>query len=407
MLTSFFYHTQGIRGFRYVKILFEAGRVIAHFTRSNTTNVTSCPVCKSRNVRVYTENKTRDILAIPCGSMKVVLRISVERIKCLDCKAFPRVQLPFCSNKNVCYTRSLARYVVSLRKHMPICAVAKLTDLHWDTVKNIEKNMLKKKYRRISLKSVEYLGIDEVYLGKKIGYITVVRDVVNGDVLYVGKGKGGDALKEFNHRIRTRSRQIKGVCIDMSNAYSAWCRKILPFADIIYDHFHVIKLMNEKLNKLRRSTFKNLEKEQQKDLKNTRFLLIKNFEDLDKDEVAKLNKLRVVYEDLGTASMLKEYLRNIYKLADSADGAEHSFLDWCDKAYASGVACLKTMANNITQRLKGLVAYWTHMKLTSASQEGFNNKIGWLTRQAYGYRDQEYLFLKIFDLPNVSTVKKL
>jgi hypothetical protein len=52
-------------------------------------------------------------------------------------------------------------------------------------------------------------------------------------------------------------------------------------------------------------------------------------------------------------------------------------------------------------------AYWKHAKLTNASQEGFNNKIGWLTRQAYGYRDEEYLHLKICDLPNLSTRKDL
>ena len=76
--------------------------------------------------------------------------------------------------------------------------------------------------------------------------------------------------------------------------------------------------------------------------------------------------------------------------------------------FSTGVYnCLKKMAKTIRQRLDGLLAYWKHAKLTSASQEGFNNKIGWLTRQAYGYRDEKYLHLKIYDLPNLSTRKHL
>ena len=65
------------------------------------------------------------------------------------------------------------------------------------------------------------------------------------------------------------------------------------------------------------------------------------------------------------------------------------------------------MAKTIRKRIEGLVSFWKHRRITSASQEGFNNKIGWLTRQAYGYKDREYLYLKIYDLPNLKTRKYL
>ena len=105
--------------------------------------------------------------------------------------------------------------------------------------------------------------------------------------------------------------------------------------------------------------------------------------------------------------MMKEYLRNNYKLANSYELARTAFLLWAEKAEDSGIHCLKQMAKTIRRRLDGLLAYWKHAKLTSASQEGFNNKIGWLTRQAYGYRDEKYLHLKIYDLPNLSTRRNL
>ncbi|NCC41850.1 MAG: ISL3 family transposase [Gammaproteobacteria bacterium] len=404
MSTSFLYHTQGIRNFKYQKTEYQAGQVIIYI-RSNDEHP-CCPICHSAHVDT-TQTVCRDIRAVPSGNKSTLLRVLIRRIRCKDCKAFKQELLPFCSGMYTRYTRALARYVVSLRAHMSISAVAQLTGLHWETVKNIEKEMLKKKFKRIPLKDVKILGIDEVYMGKQMGFLTIVRDMLSGHVLYVAKGKGVEALSKFNPRIRKRAKYIQAVCIDMSHAYSAWSKMMLPHADIVYDHFHVIKLMNEKLDSLRRQTMNQLDEEQKRELKSKRLLLLRNEESLDENALDNLKKIRFLFRDLGTASLLKECLRRIYILADCSYHAKLAFLLWCDKAEASGISCLEKMAKAIKQRLPGLLAYWKHNKITSASQEGFNNKIGWLTRQAYGYRDEEYLHLKIFDLPNLSTVKVL
>jgi len=301
----------------------------------------------------------------------------------------------------------LGYYVLALRTAMSIRDVARFTGLHWDTVKDIEKAWLEKKYKKIRLKDVSILGIDEVYLGKSLGYITIVRDLESGAVLYVGKGKGVDALKKFRKRIKRKAKQIAAVAMDMSNAYTAWVKEVLPDADIVYDHFHVIKLMNERMDGLRRRTMNKLEAEQKKELKNKRFLLLRNEESLSPEAAEELKALRFEFKDLGTASLMKEYLRNIYKMANTSSLARTAFLLWCEKAEASGIQCLKQMAKTIRHRLKGLLAFWRHNRMTCASQEGFNNKIGWLTRQAYGYRDERYLLLKIYDLPHLSTRRSL
>jgi len=335
------------------------------------------------------------------------MRVAIRRIRCRKCGASHQEPISFCPDPYVRYTKWVAQWVLGLRAEMSIKAVAKFTGLHWDTVKNIEKAWLEKKYRKVRLGDVKYLGIDEVYLGKVMGYITVVRDMDSGVVLFIGKGKGGDALKKFRKRIKRRAKHIKAVAIDMANSYSAWVRDVLPDADIVYDHFHVIKLMNERMNNLRKSTMNKLEDEQKKELKGKRFLLLRNEENLSTTAADDLKKLRFEFKDLGTASMMKEYLRNIYKLADNYELARTAFLLWAEKAETSGIHCLKQMAKTIRRRLDGVLAYWKHAKLTSASQEGFNNKIGWLTRQAYGYHDEKYLHLKIYDLPNLSTRRRL
>ncbi len=401
MLISSLYHTQGIIGYNYQKTERTKDTEI-YYLHSKARRLT-CPQCRSRNTSLVETGKTRDIRGLSIGLKKTTMRVATRRIKCRDCSVSSHEPVLFCPEPRVNYTKAVAHFVRVLRAKMSIKDAAELSGLHWETVKNIEKNWLRKKYETVKLNDVRYMGIDEVYLGKKLGYITIVRDLISGSVLFVGKGKGGNALKKFRKRVKRKSKQIKAVAMDMSNAYSAWVKEVLPDADIIYDHFHLIKLMNDRMNNLRRSTMNKLEDVQKKELKGKRFLLIRNEEDLDRDAQGELEKLRNEFADLGTASVMKECLRNIYKMAMDSTLARKAFELWCEKALASGIYCLKQTAKTITNRMEGILGYWRHGSLTNASQEGFNNKVGWLTRQAYGYRDEEYLHLKIYDLPHLST----
>ena len=94
-------------------------------------------------------------------------------------------------------------------------------------------------------------------------------DLATGAVLHVGDGKGGEALEEFGRRLRSSTAQIKVVAMDMSSGFAAWFKLNLPDAMIVFDHFHVIKLMNDRLDQVRRRTVKELEGEDAKALKKT------------------------------------------------------------------------------------------------------------------------------------------
>jgi len=314
-------------------------------------------------------------------------------------------ELPFVPSQKTRHTKAVARTVVELRKDMSISALAKHFGLHWSTVKDIEKEQLAKKFKTIPMADVEYIGIDEIHVGDR-QFFTVVRDLQTGAVLHVGKCKGKEGLKGFGRRLANSKCRIKAVAMDMAAGYTAWVREKLPEAAIVYDHFHLVKLMNEKLDNIRRRTMADLEQHQSKALKKKRWLLLKGEEKLDDDDKAKLDELRAIYEELGTASILKETLRNIYRFAQDHVAAELEFNNWCGQADASGIPELQTMAKTIRTHMSGILAYWT-TGLTSAAMEGFNNKIRWLIRQAYGYRDEEYFRLKIFDLPNIRMVREL
>ena len=406
MSTSLLYHTQGTKDFQFQAFKYSGGRLTARIVRS--PDRFECSRCGRREVTA-TPVGTRRIRGLPMGSKQCDLQVQMHRVRCHQCGAYLTEVLPFLPNQKARVTRALARSVVELRPEMSISALARHFDLHWITVKDIEKADLKEKYKRIKLRDVRHLGIDEVHTGKCMGekgYLTIVRDMQSGSVLHIGKGRGGDALKGFEQRIRRSKCSITAVAMDFSPAYTAWASRVLPNATLVYDHFHLIELMNEKIDGIRRRVMGQLEENEKKALKNRRWHFIRNQEDLDADAKEELDQCRAQFADLGTAWFMKEALRRIYSLAWDAQTAGLAFDRWCELAEASELPQLKTMAKTIRRHRDGITAYWT-TGMTSAGMEGFNNKIRWLNSQAYGYRDEEYFILKIFDLPSIRTRRNL
>ncbi|MBR2964572.1 MAG: transposase, partial [Lentisphaeria bacterium] len=194
----------------------------------------------------------------------------------------------------------------------------------WSTVKNIEKRYLQTKFKTIPLKKVKVIGIDEIAIGRKKGkpvYWTIVRDLVSGAVLHVDKGKEGDSLKSFLFRLHCSKAKIELVAMDMGAAYTLWVKENLPGAAIVFDHFHVIKLMNDKLDMVRRRTMAQLDADELKLLKKKRFLLLHNQEDLNEEAAAELAELKEHFKELSELHMMKEALRSIYRVVMTAQAS--------------------------------------------------------------------------------------
>ena len=402
MSTSLMYHTQGLRDYNF-KSYDYVGKTV-RITVEQKLSKLGCTVCGSRNFTALFV-KEREIQGVPIGTKFTVFVVRIRRLRCHDCGCDRQESITCVPAQKVRYTKTLARSVIELRPKMSIKAVAEFFDLHWDTVKNIEKKYLEIKYKTIRLKDVKIIGIDEFHTGD--GFITIVRDLESGAVLHVGDGKGGDALNHFAKRLKRSPCQIRAAAVDLAPAYTAWVKENLPNAKIVYDHFHLIKLMNDKIDTLRRKTMREADEDMKEKLKNKRYLFLKNEENLDDDSKADLSNLKEIFDELGTATFMKECLRKIYSLAPDASMAQVAFEYWCKLADKTKISCLITMAKTIKSHLDGILAYWSESRLTSAGMEGFNNKVRWLIRQAYGYRDDEYFHLKIFDLPEVKIAKEL
>jgi hypothetical protein len=184
--------------------------------------------------------------------------------------------------------------------------------------------------------------------------------------------------------------------MDMSKAYIQAVRKHLPAASIVFDHFHLIKLFNDKLQQFRRWLFNQAQgSTEQEILKGIRWLLLKNPENLvaARNEHKRLQQALELNRPLAVAYYMKEDLRQLWSQKTQKRAAEF-LADWIAQAKASGIGMLKKFAKTLQTPWDGILAYYDY-RISTGPLEGTNNKIKTMKRQAYGYRDNEFLKLKI------------
>jgi len=315
MSTSLSYHGFGIRGYQYVKTAYEAGRVT--FTIRQERGDLRCAACGSRRI-VRRGFQSRCFRSLPIGARPVQIELDVPRVGCGDCGEVRQVNVDFADERRS-YTRAFERYVLELSQRMTIRDVAEHLQVGWDLVKDIQKRYLGRKFRRIKLKHLRRIAIDEIAIGRGHRYLTVVLDLKSGAVVFVGEGKGADALKPFWKRLKRSRARIEAVAMDMSPAYISAVQTHLSKAVIVFDHFHIIKLFNEKLSDLRRELYREATEQLHKDvLKGTRWLLLKNPENLDgtRDESKRLHEALTLNQPLATAYYMREDLRRVWEQSD-------------------------------------------------------------------------------------------
>jgi transposase len=183
----------------------------------------------------------------------------------------------------------------------------------------------------------------------------------------------------------------------MSPAYIEAVSTHVPQASLVFDRFHVMKLFNDKLSDLRRELHREATDQLHKQvLKGTRWLLLKRPENLDpkRNEPARLEEALRLNRPLATAYYLKEQLADAWEQEDEHE-ARVFLLDWIAQAESSGVRMLHKFAQTLRAHAGGILAWYDH-PISTGPLEGTNNKIKTMKRQAYGYRDPEFLKLKIY-----------
>jgi len=395
MSTSFLYHTCGIRGYEYQSTAYVEGTLL--FMIRQPREKLRCPRCGTAEVAARGV-VPRVFRSLPIGHRSTRIGLDVPRVHCAKCNVTRQVRIGFADERRQ-HTRAFARYALELTRMATIQDVAQHLGVGWDLIKDLKKSDLVRRFRKPKLRGLKRLAIDEICIGRGHRYRTLVLDLDSGAIVFVGQGKGADALKPFWKRLHSSRAKIQAVAVDLSPAYTAALRTHLPEATIVYDRFHIMKLFNEKLSDLRRELHREaIEGLHKQVLKGTRWLLLMNNENLDdaKGERQRLLEALKLNESLATAYYLKEDLRLLWEQSDVL-AASKFLTSWIRRAESSGIRILQTFAKTLAIHRRGLLA-WYSDAISTGPLEGTNNKIRALTRQAYGFRDQEYFMLQLYAL---------
>ena len=357
-------------------------------------NMKRCSCCKSFSVRIK-ETKERTFRMTNLGNKRTYLKIDIYKFSCQKCDKKTWVELPFTSGK-LPMTQSLMYYIIQLTAMTTLLAVALFLGLQWKTVKNIDKENLRKRAKQFSFKKLRYISIDEIAIKKGHKYMTIFTDISTGQVIHAVEGRNEESLRLFLRLLSKKAKRLRGIGIDMSAAYSSSVTQHLPHVAIIFDRFHVTKLLNNTIDKIRRAEYAKHNNKDLHVLKGQRFLLLRNFVDLKDDQKSSLQKLLEINKSLAIAHSMKEQFRLFWQCGSVKEGAR--FLGWwIIQAFESGVDLLAKTARTLLHHFKGLISYFEH-GIDNGKAEGINNKIKVLKRQAYGFRDQEYFKLRLYNL---------
>lgn len=274
--TSYLYHVYQMRGIKHISTQYSGNT--ASFHVHHAESYIRCPNCRTADV-IRNGVRKRTYRLPPSGHWKVFAVIDAQRIRCRECDFDGQLPVSF-AKQGVSYTKGFERYALDLLRFGTIDHVAKHLGVSWDMIKDIQKAELKKHFHKPPLGSLSAIAIDEFYAGPKTKYYTFVLDLKSGAVVYVGKGKGSEALIGFWKRLRPYRENITAVAMDLSPAFIAAVRENLPNADMVFDPFHVMKLMNEKLDMLRRELWAEADGKDKAFIKNTRWILLKGNENL-------------------------------------------------------------------------------------------------------------------------------
>ncbi|HLU60951.1 MAG TPA: ISL3 family transposase [Gammaproteobacteria bacterium] len=352
-----------------------------------------CSGCGQSCSRVH-DTTLRRVRERDLFDRRVWLDVPVRRVSCAQCGV--RVEWVTWLAGRRALTVAMVRYVEALARLLPVRQVAELLGLHWDTVKAIDQQRLHREVVEPDRTRLRRLIMDEFALYKGHRYATVVACADTQQVLWVGEGRSREAIRPFFTWLGEACEHIEAVAMDMNTAMDLEVQAHCPNAAVIYDLFHVVaKFGREVIDRVRVDQANRLraDKPARKAIKQSRWLLLRNRDNLTDAQAVTLNDLLAANQPLFTTYLLKEQLKALW-YAPSPHTAKRRWNQWFRMAMDSGLAPVIAFARKLEKYVHGIIASARH-RLNTSVLEGMNNRIKVIKRMAYGYRDSNYFFLKI------------
>jgi transposase len=328
--------------------------------------------------------------------MRVYLDVEIRRVFCRRCQKVKQEKLGWLADSPF-YTKRFAFYIGRRCRDSSLRDVAKEFHLDWKTVKALEMQYMKEQLRRAGTPGPKVIGIDEVSVRKGHTYRIVVSDLERKRPIWFG----GDDRSEKSMDLffawlgEKKSRGIHLAVMDMWKAFLNSTGKHAPQAAILFDKFHVIRHLNEALDKVRRSEYARLSGKDRRFIKGQKYTLLSRRENLDTEGRFALRTLLKANKRLNIAYLLKESFCQLWEY--TKEGWARKFFDnWQSSLKWQRLRPYEEFAEMIESHWDGIAAFiQSEEKVSLGFVEGLNNKIRVIQRRAYGLRDEEYLRLKV------------
>jgi transposase len=343
-----------------------------------------------RDVHSWSERRVRDL---PWGTWQVWLVLEVHRVRCPRCGVRTE-RLPFVMGKAP-YTTRLETAIARDCEAAPVSRVARTWQLPPETVRRLDQRVLRRWAAARPRTPLRFLGVDEIYLGRRDKFLTIVSDLETGEPLWAGRDRKRETLDRFFAEALPprRRRAVRAACVDMWEPFTQSLRTHLPHARIVYDKFHVLRHVNEALDETRRAEFFRQGGAARALLRGKRWLLLRAWGNLERDERHELRALLALNRRLAKAHLLKEQLAHLWDYI--YEGAAWRFLTaWVRALRWQRLPAFLKVAQLLSRHLDGILAY-CHVKVPFGKVEAINGNIRAMLRRGRGYRDHEYLLLKV------------
>jgi transposase len=328
--------------------------------------------------------------------MRVYLDVEIRRVFCRRCQKVKQEKLEWLADSPF-YSKRFAFYIGRRCRDSSIQDVAQEFHLDWKTVKALEKQYMQEQLRRAGTPGPKVIGIDEVSICKGHTYRIVVSDLERKrPIWFGGEDRSEKSLDLFYGWLgEEKSQKIQLAVMDMWKAFHNSTSKHAPQAAILFDKFHVIRHLNEALDKIRKSEYARLSGKDRRSIKGQKYTLLSRRENLDTEGRFALRTLLKANKRLNVAYLLKESFPQLWEY--QKEGWARKFFDnWRSSLKWQRLRPFEEFGEMIESHWGGIAAFiQSEEKVSLGFVEGLNNKIRVIQRRAYGLRDEEYLRLKV------------
>ena len=345
-----------------------------------------CPCCSSSaGLKQY---RIRNLHHVRGYGYDTLLRIRVPQIACENCGRTTLIPFPG-ARKGVGYTVGFEGWVLRTLSDKNVSRTSRETSVGVWVLWDILFYRVNEALKRLILDDITMISVDETSFRKGHDYVTVVSDQKKR-LVFMCRGKGSDTLAEFCSWLTSHGgdpKKITVACADMSHAFEGGISQYLPNAAQVFDKFHVIKLLNDDMDVIRKRLIRETPKEERGKLLNIKFTLLRRRDGMNEKDEEKYRTIRLVNPKLALAYDMKESFCRIYEQEDKDDAREF-FRKWHEWVIEEGCRELKIRAKRLSEKIDKILS-WYDYPVTNAFAEGLNSKIQKVKADGCGFTNVE------------------